>query len=336
MSQDRSKGYVKFWESAPALNWRGRPGLPWGRYSVDVHRVPQTTKAAGTGPSSQPVAPALNQNPDDARGLIVRSYDLNLFHKVVEDYYDGSDFANWGYWLSGTRTLKEACETLMEKLLALVPSKKGTVLDVACGKGATTRHLARYYSPENITGINISRKQLRRARQNAPGSKLLFMSATEMEFPDRCFDAVYCVEAAFHFDTRQRFLSEAFRVLRPGGHLVLSDILFRPGAEKNAPMLNGQNWVASPDAYRALLLNAGFQDVRVVDATHECCHGFDWHQLNYALAKYRAQEIDWKTFESVMSRRRTKRMSVQYYVLASGKKPGDYAAGATHRRQALS
>ena len=37
--------------------------------------------------------------------------------------------------------------------MAFVPEKNGTILDVACGKGATTRYLLKYYTPENVTGI---------------------------------------------------------------------------------------------------------------------------------------------------------------------------------------
>jgi MPBQ/MSBQ methyltransferase len=267
-----------------------------------------------------PGSPRPNPKPQKNQALIVKSYDKNLFLSVIEEYYGHSDFGNWGYWLSSKQSQKEACETLVEKLLNMIPEKKGTVLDVACGKGATTRHLSKYYFPGNITGINISQKQLRRARLNAPGCKFVFMDATDLKFEDNCFDVVICVEAAFHFKTRQRFLSEAYRVLRPGGCLVLSDILFRRDVEKSAPMLHSQNWVANLDAYREGLRRAGFQDVEVTDATDQCAHGFDWHQLNYVLGKYRTNEIDWKTFQSIMSRRHTKRMSVAFYVLASGKK----------------
>jgi MPBQ/MSBQ methyltransferase len=91
----------------------------------------------------------------------------------------------------------------MEKLLAFLPKKEGTILDVACGKGATTRYLLRYFKSENVTGINISEKQLARCRENAPGCTFLLMSATELKFADESFDNISCVEAAFHFVTRE-------------------------------------------------------------------------------------------------------------------------------------
>ncbi|TIT84310.1 MAG: class I SAM-dependent methyltransferase, partial [Mesorhizobium sp.] len=134
---------------------------------------------------------------------------------------------------------------LVDTLLARLPDKGGRILDVACGLGASTRRLLASYPPEAVTAINISAAQVATARQNAPGATVLQMDAAKLAFPDASFDAVICVEAAFHFDTRAAFLAEALRVLKPGGALVLSDILFR-----------------------------GFQDVRVEDRTDDCLGGF--------------------------------------------------------------
>ena len=104
----------------------------------------------------------------------------------------------------------------MEKLLAFLAKKEGTILDVAWGKGATTRYLLRYFKSENFTGINISEKQLTRRRENVLGCTFLLMSATELKFPDQSFDHITCVEAALDFHTREKFFQEALRVPRPG------------------------------------------------------------------------------------------------------------------------
>jgi MPBQ/MSBQ methyltransferase len=73
------------------------------------------------------------------------------------------EFATYAYWTPETNIHHEACENLMEKLLAGIPEKNGNILDVACGKGATTRHLLEYYNPEDVTGINISENNWRDA-----------------------------------------------------------------------------------------------------------------------------------------------------------------------------
>src|SRR5688572_19806155 len=122
--------------------------------------------AAPPRAGSRPVADQINQ-----------VYDQVMYDDLYREYWGHSDFVNFGYWEPGTREQKEACEALMEKLLAFIPEKKGTILDAACGKGATTRHLLKYYAPEAVTGINISEKQLETARGNAPGCRFILMNA---------------------------------------------------------------------------------------------------------------------------------------------------------------
>jgi MPBQ/MSBQ methyltransferase len=216
-----------------------------------------------------------------------------MYRPVTRAYYGRSDFYNYGYWRAETRSQQEACETLMEQLLALIPDKRGQILDVACGLGATTRHLLQYYNASDVVGINLSAKQLATSQHNAPGCRFLCMDATHLAFADRVFEHLLCVEAAFHFETRAQFLAEAYRVLKPGGSLVLSDILFRrvPGRWRRYRYIPQANVVTTIEAYQAVYRQAGFQQVDIVEVTDACWRGFRRHLLRWVYQQGRAREI---------------------------------------------
>jgi len=253
------------------------------------------TQPIATHSNSPSAVSARNSTP--IRSAIIDHYNQSMYTPFADEYFGGSDFANFGYWEPGITTQKQACENLMEKLLAGIPDKKGTMLDVASGKGATTRHLLSYYPPENVIGINISEKQLDTCRKNAPGVKFLPMSATTLEFEDCSFDNIICVEAAFHFDTRLDFLKEAYRVLKRGGRLVLTDILVR---RHRAPRMPEENFVPDIDAYGRVLEKAGFESFTIIDTTGPCLSGFYRHALPYANARLASGTISWRTYAAIV------------------------------------
>jgi len=248
-----------------------------------------------------------------------RWYDDRMFDFWAIQRFAGSDFHNYGYWTPETRTQMEACEKLMEALLAFIPNKDGTILDVACGKGASTGYLCKYYAPQYVTGINISEKQLRRCRLNAPGCNFLLMNATDMAFRDESFNDVLCVEAAMHFVTREKFLSQALGILKPGGRLVLSDILpGEPDPEEN-PICPADRGITR-DEYRELFTQAGFEDVQITDATTECSIG----SRNYSMAQLQtylhAGKIDSDTFEDQKARLTARHRAIGAYLLVCAQK----------------
>lgn len=92
-------------------------------------------------------------------------------------------------------------------------------LDIGCGDARLTVHLR----AERLTAADVSPEALRRARGRLPEADLVELEPdAPLPLEDAAFDLVLCAETLEHVRDVQLLLSEARRVLRPGGRLAVT------------------------------------------------------------------------------------------------------------------
>lgn len=151
---------------------------------------------------------------------VARHYDeLDRFYLDV-----WGEHVHHGLWVSGD----ESVETAVRQLVDLVAAEAGIqadsrVCDIGAGYGAPARQIALDYRAY-VTALTISPAQHEYARQHAPPSENLQYVLGDWlknDLPSDHFDAVFALECASHMADPQRFVTEAARVLKPGGRLVV-------------------------------------------------------------------------------------------------------------------
>jgi len=242
---------------------------------------------------------------------------LTAYHKNIVDYYSATENAykdswdlnnshaiHYGYWDEKVKSFPGSLLRMNEVMAELARVEAtDVILDAGCGIGGSSIFLAEKIGC-NVTGISLSERQISKAKELALGKKIDDKARFEVmdycatSFADGSFDIIWGCESICYADDKEKFIKEAWRLLKPGGRLVVADGFVTDFKNNDQPTirkwLDGWqvNYLESPERFHQFMKNTGFQNISFRDISKFTAHSSRRLYKYYFLANL---YLLWKT-----------------------------------------
>lgn len=209
------------------------------------------------------------------------------YYTAAQPYYERFWYGrglglHYGFWIDNVSNRTEAIIKENEYLANLADVKQNDLLlDAGCGVGGSGIWLAKKRGAQ-IVGLNIVDKQLTKGKNLVDkrdlSQKVGFVKGDyqQLPFKDRVFDVFWSLESIEHATNLESFMKEAFRVLKPGGKIIIAGTFLgnrNISSEEKRQMDIGQSVAGCFNDFRTARSNieimeeAGFMDLQNLDKT---------------------------------------------------------------------
>jgi len=221
----------------------------------------------------------------DSKLLEAGSSTQNYYHSINKTYkklYKKLLMLHYPFFEKHDETLEDRqinltkfCVSQLEKL------ENQNILEVGCGNGTQSIYIYENYKPASVKGVDINTQNIELANSiNGAHQSLEFMvdDAQQLsQVADNSVDVLLCIESAFHYPNKEKFMQQVNRVLKPDGKFLIADILSRSYKnryfmEKWKRKMSFHHW--TEDHYRKTFKNHGLEIKHTKDITESIKKGY--------------------------------------------------------------